>query len=293
MLQLTMSTDGKSTLLFQILLSVRNAVQTKLYEQDVKILGREADKRVTFHGSFLDEDVIKWWWNQIANVASYGLLTRNCSTVVFKALHTGGATRFLDDPRYIIWTPNRLYKYCELLQWNTYRKRIYTNGNNENVGTDFEYIFQELRNYAEIERGRKQQFDKKRQDMAKMEDDIEKDSKKRKTEDEQSSDENDKEERENRYTDELKSDESETDEKQLPNGEHYSVGLEGGEVSMDGQGVLVKKMSRKRNRKRRKQTTIYWFSIMQLRVKKDRTFGINNAILNNFTVIAFQCRSFC
>jgi hypothetical protein len=87
--------------------------------------------------------------------------------------------------------------------------------------------------------------------MAKREDDIEKDSKKRKTEDEQSNDEDDKDERENKYIDELKSDESETDEKQRPNGEHYSVGLEGGEVSMDGQGELVKKMPRKRNRKRR------------------------------------------
>ena len=291
MLQLTMSTDGKCTL-FQILLSVRNAVQTNSYEQDVKILGREADKRITFHGSFLDEDMIKCWWNQIANVASYGLLTRNCSTVVFKALHTGGASRFLDDPQYIIWTPNRLYRYCELLQWNTYRLRIYTNKNNEKVRTDFEYIFHELRNNAEIERRRKQQFDKNGQDMAKREDDIEKDSKKRKTEDEQSNDEDDKDERENKYIDELKSDESETDEKQRPNGEHYSVGLEGGEVSMDGQGELVKKMPRKRNRKRREQTTKYSFNIMHLRVRKDRTFRINNAILNNITVIAFQCRCF-
>lgn len=282
MLQLTMSTDGKSTL-FQILLSVRNAVQTKSYEQDVKILGREADKRITFHGSFLDEDMIKCWWNQIANVASYGLLTRNCSTMVFKALHTGGASSFLDDPQYKIWTPNRLYRYCELLQWNTFQLRIYANKNNEKVRTDFEYIFHELRNDAEIERRRKQQFDKKRQDMAKRE---EKDSKKRKTEDEQSN-EDDKDERENKYIYELKS-----DEKQRPNGEHYSVGLEGGEGSMDGQGKLVKKMPRKRNRKRRKQTTKYSFNIMHLRVRKDRTFRINNAILNDITVIAFQCRCF-
>jgi len=196
--------------------------------------------------------MIKCWWNQIANVASYGLLTRNCSTVVFKALHTGGASRFLDDPQYIIWTPNRLYRYCELLQWNTFRLRIYANKNNEKVRTDFEYIFHELRNDAEIERRRKQQFDKKRQDMAKREYDIEKNSKKRKTEDEQSNDEDDNDDRENKYIDELKSDESKTDEKQRPNGEHYSVGLEGGEVSMDGQGELVKKMPRKRNRKRRK-----------------------------------------
>ena len=216
--------------LSMILLSVRNAVQTKSYEQDVKILGREADKRITFHGSFLDEDMIKCWWDPIAEVASYGLLTRNCSTMVFKALHTGGASRFLDDPQYIIWTPNRLYRYCELLQWNTFQLRIYANKNNEKVRTDFEYIFHELRNDAEIERRRKQQFVKKR-----------------KTEDEQSNDE-----RENKYIYELKSDESETDEKQRPNGEHYSVGLEGGEVSMDGQGELVKKMPRKRNRKRRK-----------------------------------------
>lgn len=143
-----------------------------------------------------------------------------------------------------------------MLQWNTYRLHIYTNRNNEKVRTDFGYIFHGLRNDAEIERERKNEFDKKRQEKTKRENDRAQENTKRNTEDEESNDEDSTEERENRYIDELKSDENETDEKQRLNNDNNSVDLEGvprgGDDSMVGNGVLVKKKTRKRNTKRRK-----------------------------------------
>ncbi|CAG2231366.1 ureG [Mytilus edulis] len=44
-------------------------------------MGREADRRITFHSDFLKEDEIKEWWYE-NRMLSYGLFGRNCATIV-------------------------------------------------------------------------------------------------------------------------------------------------------------------------------------------------------------------
>ncbi|CAG2190210.1 unnamed protein product [Mytilus edulis] len=154
-----------------------NKTFTKTYTLDAKIMGREADRRITFHSDFLKEDEIKEWWYE-NRMLSYGLFGRNCATIVFRALQKGGATKYQCDPEYSIWTLKRMYDYCEKLQRKTYRLQ---NGSMHKYSTDFEYILKGLKHDAKIAQKTKEEVDKRKENIKKSKKETSSDEKSEET----------------------------------------------------------------------------------------------------------------
>lgn len=154
-----------------------NKTFTKTYTEDARIMGREADRRITFHSYFLKEDELKEWWYENC-VLSYGLFGRNCATVVFRALQKGGATTYQSDPEYSIWTVKRIYDYCEKLQWKSYRLQT---GSIDRPVTDFEYILNGLKHNAQIAQKIKEEVDKRKEKIKKSKKETSSDEKSEET----------------------------------------------------------------------------------------------------------------
>ena len=95
-----------------------------------------------------------WWIQQ--NHLSYGLVTRNCYTVIFNALKWLGFEVYAHDQEYILWTAERLYMYCEKLQWQTYEER------KQNTKTGFIYDKNVRINFDNVLDTRKQEAEKQR-----------------------------------------------------------------------------------------------------------------------------------
>lgn len=86
------------------------------YQDDVMLEGREADRKVKLRDCLLDQNKILAWWEEAKNKESYILKSNNCATMVIKALHAGESTYFAEIPSdYFMWTPYRVYEYCEKL----------------------------------------------------------------------------------------------------------------------------------------------------------------------------------
>ena len=86
------------------------------YKDDVMLEGREADRKVKLRDCLLNNAEIMSWWEQAKTTETYSLVMNNCATMVIRALKVGGASDFVGNPPdYYMWTPYRVYEYCEKL----------------------------------------------------------------------------------------------------------------------------------------------------------------------------------
>lgn len=95
--------------------------------------GRQPDSNVRIHG--LDEAAIKNWWFRFALLRdgqvyqgplmdSWQTLTKNCSTIVARALTIGGGEKYAGmKSKSMIWKPNDVLAYARAVEAGLLRAR--------------------------------------------------------------------------------------------------------------------------------------------------------------------------